>query len=170
IGIVLCRVWVSRGSPVLQLRPVAKALLWGIAVLLYTSAFTLAPFAPALFPEAKIWYLTGIGSGILLALVLDAPAMQALLVRPALRQVGRSSYSIYLVHFGLLMIAIPWLLRGIARGQPTLPPLAWYAGLVALVGSTLALAAITERWIERPAIAAGHRLARSVSPLDAAPR
>ncbi|MDP1889743.1 MAG: acyltransferase, partial [Gemmatimonadaceae bacterium] len=147
IGIVLCRVWVSRGSPVLQLRPVAKALLWGIAVLLYTYQFTLAPFAPTLFPGLKIWYVSGTGAGLLLALVLDAPAVQALLVRPALRQLGRSSYSIYLVHFGLLMAAIPWLLAWIARGQPTLPPLAWYVGLVALVVSTLALAAITERWI-----------------------
>ena len=170
IGIVLCRVWVARGSPVARMRPVAKALLWGIAVLLYTYGFTIAPLAPALLPDLKVWYMTGIGSAMLLALVLDAPVLQALLVRPALRQIGRSSYSIYLVHFGVLMIAIPWLHGGIARGHTTLPPLAWYAGLVALVGSTLALAAITERWIERPAIATGHRLARTVSPLDSAPR
>lgn len=158
LGITLCRLWVSRDFRSPHVAPATRVVLWCAAAVLYTYRFTVAPLAPTLLSDGKIWYVTGLGSVIILALVLDAPRLQRLLEHPALKRIGKCSYSVYLVHFTLLMAAIPPVLAVIARGQSALAPSVWYAGLVVLVGATLALAMASERFIERPSIAMGHRL------------
>jgi peptidoglycan/LPS O-acetylase OafA/YrhL len=77
------------------------------------------------------------------------PAMRA----PVAQYLGRISYSLYLLHpLALLLIpATPW------------APLTAAIWLVAALG----LAAICFRWVERPTMALGARLARAIGPARA---
>jgi peptidoglycan/LPS O-acetylase OafA/YrhL len=65
---------------------------------------------------------------------------------------GRISYSIYLVHYALIVLLAPELTRlgDALRGPAEIPAVAGYLGLV------VGLAALTHRWVELP----GQRLAR----------
>ena len=85
-----------------------------------------------------------------------------LLVNPATRFLGRISYSVYLLHFAVLLLALNSL-------DGFLPP-AWQRSLPAfllLFAATLAgtsgLAWLAYRWVERPCIDLGGRLARCVA-------
>ena len=85
-----------------------------------------------------------------------------LLVNPVTRFLGRISYSLYLLHFAVLLLTLNSL-------DVLLPP-AWQSGLTAfliLFAATLAgtagLAWLTYRCVERPCIDLGHRLTRRLA-------
>ncbi|NVO13968.1 MAG: acyltransferase [Rhodoplanes sp.] len=75
------------------------------------------------------------------------------LSRPGPRFLGRISYSLYLFNIPILMALSPI----ITVGDPLLVGLP--AGL-AIVALTVPVAALSERWIERPGIKAGHAMAK----------
>jgi peptidoglycan/LPS O-acetylase OafA/YrhL len=80
-----------------------------------------------------------------------------LLERPLLQRLGEISYSVYLVHIPVLYVVF----RTVTRLDPHMG--GWKFLAIALpmtVLATLALAAMTYRWIEQPGIALGRRLAR----------
>ena len=85
-----------------------------------------------------------------------------LLVNPATRFLGRISYSVYLLHFAVLLLAL--------NSLDTLLPPEWQRSLPAfllLSAATLAgtsgLAWLTYRYVERPCIDLGSRLARRLA-------
>ena len=101
-----------------------------------------------------------LGASGLVLIALDRAVLGGLLSSPICRWLGRVSYSVYLVHFTVILVA-----------QTTLvTPVGWMqaAAFIAVVlAVTLGLGALGYRWVERPAIAAGatlaHRLTRATS-------
>jgi peptidoglycan/LPS O-acetylase OafA/YrhL len=76
---------------------------------------------------------------------------------PILRFLAASSFAVYLVH-GVI---------GWAAFNAVWPRLGGNAGVVAALVTTLAGAAAIHLWVERPLLAAGHRVARWVRPKTA---
>lgn len=116
-------------------RRYGDAVSWtGIGVVV-AAAVVIGPDVP--FPG---WATLAPVLGTAAALIGGASAAGPFLLRcrPA-RWVGRVSYSLYLWHWPLLVL--PVLVTGDALGP-------WERGV--LVGVALALAALSERWIERP--------------------
>lgn len=118
-------------------------------------------FYLTLFPLAAIWAIGPFNNyvvcgGIALALFLLGTRVMPLRAR-VLVWLGRISYSLYLFHAPLTMLVLWWVLQ-----QPT--GSAWRGGhmlayLALCGGLAIGVAAVVERWIERPGIALGRRLA-----------
>ena len=85
-----------------------------------------------------------------------------LLVNPATRFLGRISYSVYLLHFAVLRLALNsldgFLLPAWQRGLP-----AFLLLFAATLAGTAGAAWLTYRWVERPGIDLGGRLARRLA-------
>jgi peptidoglycan/LPS O-acetylase OafA/YrhL len=85
-----------------------------------------------------------------------------LLDRPAMRFLGRVSYSFYVYHY----LVLGFLIQGATRlfdattltREPLLPQIAITLLTIVL---TLPLSAISYRWVEQPMISVGRRLLRS---------
>lgn len=106
--------------------------------------------APNLFQFASQVAAVLIFAGVLLC----SPA-QALLERQTCRQLGRLSFSIYLLHFPILFTLGCLIFIGV---QPVMPHSASVATVFALfIGLTLLAAVLFERWIDHPAIALSRR-------------
>jgi peptidoglycan/LPS O-acetylase OafA/YrhL len=90
-----------------------------------------------------------IGAGILIVLTLYTEPLRTWLSLPLARFFGRISYSLYLLHLSLLLVAIC---------RVTGQSISWWEGLIVLaivfVGS-VGLADLMWRWVEEPAIRAG---------------
>ncbi len=157
LGVTLSRLWVMREYRLLSLTPAIRALLWIVAAFLYSYRAWAVPYLPDLVPTQRIWYVTGTGAALILALALEAPRLQRALHHPVLQVLGRCSYSIYLVHFTLLIAAVPPVVRVLANDQAVLPPWLWLGMFAAFVAATIVIALVFERWIERPSIALGRR-------------
>ena len=100
--------------------------------------------------DASAIALRAPGAALLIALTLGVSGWQKLLeTRPALF-LGRISYSLYLLHIGILLLCAQWL-----------EPASATAG-VALVGTVLALSIAASagfhRLVERPSISLGNRI------------
>lgn len=90
------------------------------------------------------------GVALVVALALARPGWRRVLESAPLLFLGRISYSLYLVHMAVLLLAIGWL-------APASPLAA--LGLVAgVLGASVALAALFHPAVERPSIALGNRL------------
>lgn len=103
-------------------------------------------------PGGVAWM--GLASAALVIAAISMPAFGgALSLRPCVF-LGRISYSLYLLHHSVLKSVAPWALAH--GGFPLL-----LAGVLVL---SLALSSVCHRWVERPAIALGARLARRFAP------
>jgi peptidoglycan/LPS O-acetylase OafA/YrhL len=107
--------------------------------------------------ENAIWLLSGLGAGLLLLYALASERTQRVLSFAWPRYIGKISYSLYLLHLGVLILATPWLLAP-ADISPGLFPLAWWAGLASVIALSLACAALFHRLVETPSMALGKRL------------
>jgi len=99
-------------------------------------------------------------------IVVAAPVMPALrrcLSNPPTQFLGRVSYGLYLVHFPLVLLAAPTVL---AAGPPlgVVDRIIAVSAIVAFVlAAGLPLAALCNRFVERPAIAVGARASNALS-------
>ncbi len=102
--------------------------------------------------EALCW------SGVILALLLAPLRARAVLVNPVFDRLGRWSYSIFLLHVPLLVVAI-FAGRAYVPGALT----AWTPGSAAVLAAValviVAASALTYRFIERPFLVRKARLA-----------
>jgi peptidoglycan/LPS O-acetylase OafA/YrhL len=91
-----------------------------------------------------------VGSAGFLVLAMSAGAFSAALRTSVLQFLGRISYSLYLVHAIVLLAALSLLYNHIPVW--VILPMVWTA--------SLALATLSERYIERPSITLGRMLTR----------
>ena len=130
----------------------AQLSLLAVAVLLYTQVFWLLPTS-RLHVQPLDDMATALGAALLVVLAL-ASAKTSLVLPTALRRLGKGAYSFYLYHFVVLLT-----LANILYGHVAI----WQIWLLAL-GATLVVSAVMYRVVEVPCIAAGHSLARRLTP------
>ena len=103
--------------------------------------------------------LTGLGAGLLLLYAFASARLQRVLSYSGFRYVGKVSYSIYLIHFAVLVNATPGFLAWLDASPSGLVP-AWWGGLLAVILTSVVCAAFSYRFIEVPSMALGKRLGR----------
>ncbi len=104
-------------------------------------------------------YGIGIGASLLLLASFSSVRMQKILLLPWLRHVGKVSYSIYLLHFLVLINITPWFL---ALMNDYLDGFYWnwWLGLVMNVVVSVLVATLSYRWLEMPSVALGAKIRR----------
>jgi len=129
----------SRASPAAQGAVVAFALL-----------LFAAPLAFGFAIERSGLIVHGFAAFLLISAARFVPAVGALLAARPLRFLGRTSYSLYLLHMPALILLAPFVL-----GRS--PILSFLALATSVLVVTLPLAALFFRWIEQPSIRLGNR-------------
>ncbi len=134
-----------------------SALKWlggALALITYTWVYWAGPtYSPGLTKLEAQW-TAGIGSCVIVALVLFEPRLDQPLRWGPLQFLGRISYSLYLVHVPLLMASI-YLLHAI---------LPIWAILLVAGALVLGVATSVHRWVELPGIRAGQTLGHRKRP------
>ncbi len=113
--------------------------------------------------------MAGLGAGLLLVACSATPAVRAWLSRGVAHHVGRTSYSLYLSHFLVLLCVTPRLMAGLLAHHRGPWVATWAVGLAATIGLALVLAEAVHWGIEVPSIAVGRRATAAVSTLTARP-
>jgi len=135
------------------------------AVLIASALLLQAPFALAALqtgraglepvPSAKSVLLMGMGSALLVAVSLHVAPLARFFEAPLARFFGRISYSLYLVHFTVMLALI---CRGSTAVRPS--PLQGVLVFAVTLAVSTALAVLGQRFVEEPAIRAGRALIR----------
>ncbi len=107
-------------------------------------------FAPNLFQ-----FQSQLGAVALYVGVLMCPAVWPALESGPCRQLGRLSFSIYLLHFPILFSLVCAAFVGLHSLLP--PTVAIVIAFVTFISLTMLAAVLFERWIDRPAIALSRR-------------
>ena len=111
-------------------------------------------FVPWRFPDMRPDYISGVGAGLLIMLVLARPRLSRGLVNPLTRLLGTASYSLYLLHLPILLAVVP-------------PILAYTGSVLACVAGGFTLSVIVAqgvyRFIELPCQESGRQLAKRVA-------
>jgi peptidoglycan/LPS O-acetylase OafA/YrhL len=143
-----------------RLPAVGKFAVLAAAALLLQAPFALAALQTGTtgiepVPSTRSIVLMGMGSALLVASSLHIAPLARFFEAPLACFFGRISYSLYLVHFTVLLALI-------CRGGTAVRPSPLQAVLVFAVtlGISTALAALGHRFVEEPAIRAGRALIR----------
>jgi peptidoglycan/LPS O-acetylase OafA/YrhL len=152
----------------LQNRRWLRWLILLVGIGLYTFRFTLPVYLHWTLSEATLTTVSGLGSMCILGYVIGSNRAQATLSLPGLRFLGRVSYSIYLVHFLVMMVFSARFLSLLDAPKAMAVP-AWWAGFAVTVGLTLLGAAASYRLFEAPSMAAGKFLARRLRGSNGGP-
>ena len=140
-GYLRCKAWQRR-----------FLLLVGIGF--YTSAGVLQGLA---LNESLEWFCSGLGAGLIILFALSSRRAQAFLSYPILRQVGKVSYSAYLIHMAILICLTPHLLKGLeffTANRMTL----WFSGWLLTLAIVQLLSTLSYHWLETPSMAMGRRV------------
>jgi peptidoglycan/LPS O-acetylase OafA/YrhL len=143
-------------------QPVKWALL-ACGVLFY-EAHLATPQAWAGVPiMSKINFsLSGIGSVFIIAAALVSDRLREHLHLPPVLFLGRISFSVYLLQFIPLLCFLPWLVSQLNAWGIYSPPTLLIITVLAAVVTTLAMAAVMYRFIERPSIELGRWATRRI--------
>lgn len=99
--------------------------------------------------------MMGVGAVFLVVTATSLPSLTRALAWRPLRFLGRVSYSLYLVHFTVLLLVAPLVMSASF-------PLRELALLAVVLGLSLVLSAASFRWVERPSIALGSLVVRRI--------
>jgi peptidoglycan/LPS O-acetylase OafA/YrhL len=125
---------------------VTKVAFLGVSLGLYGSRF-IGGIRWDAYPDA-VWLLTGLGAAGILLATLASANLRGPLVSPPLLVLGRVSYSLYLNHFVVLVLLVPWLFHGLGEVGVTplfLAPTALGLYLVAVVAVSLVTQVVFEK-------------------------
>jgi peptidoglycan/LPS O-acetylase OafA/YrhL len=129
-----------------------------LGILLYGSHKYIAPFLPEFGRTSIAWCLSGAGSALIMIAVINSNLLQRALQLPALIFLGRISYSVYLLHFAVLMTVAPWTLRSLNALGIVGESVTRGAGLAVTLAVTVLVSTVSYQFVERPSI----RLGRAV--------
>ncbi len=111
----------------------------------------------------------GLGAAALLVACSATPGLRAWLVRGVAHHVGRTSYSLYLSHFLVLLCVTPRLMAFALTHHRGPWVATWAGGLAATIGLALVVAEVVYRLVEVPSIALGRRTTAAISTVTARP-
>ncbi|TGE18663.1 acyltransferase family protein [Hymenobacter elongatus] len=115
-----------------------------------------------------LFHLTGVAAAFMLAYIINSPRLQRWLATGPLLFLGRISYSVYLLHwFVVVYIMDHW---DKLAAPFTTSAVAFWVLLGAAVAATLVLATIFNILVERPSIRLGKRLSTRFAPAPAVPQ
>lgn len=114
------------------------------------------------FVASAVWYVTAVGSALILACVISSPRLRQVLSGRVLRHLGRISYSVYLTHLAIIICLVPRFLHLLNRHSIPCP---WLLGLLATVVATMCVADLLYRLAEVPSMAMGRRLAARIAAI-----
>lgn len=134
-----------------------KIVVLLLGIFLYTFRYTLPVYFSWKLTTSLPWLVTGIGSVLILAVVIASERVRTFLSLSWLRFIGKVSFSIYLVHFLVLIILTPRMLQ-LLDAPATSLPFAWVLGLTFTAIVTIGLAALSYRFIEVPSMTLGKSL------------
>ena len=103
--------------------------------------------------ETFAGWIPGVGGLLMLAACGSSERLQVWLAFAPIRYLGRISYSIYLIHFAILIVLTPRFLVWL-DADPAYHAHAWWAGLMFTVFCAVVLADLNYRWVEMPAMSA----------------
>lgn len=140
---------------------------WKFALLLmglffYTFRYTLPVYFSWKLPTSIPWLVTGLGSSLLLMVVIASERARTILSLSGLRFIGKISYSIYLIHFLVLILLTPRFFQFLHAPSSALA-FAWWLGAAFTVLTTIGLAALSHRFVEVPSMAFGKSLPKRFS-------
>jgi peptidoglycan/LPS O-acetylase OafA/YrhL len=133
---------------------------WGVLLIglfLYTSGGVIE----GLVGENGVWLASGLGAGLILLFVLGSVRTQTFLSHPALRQIGKVSYSAYLIHMLILLCLTPYLLKWL-ESLTTHRFGLWLGSYIVTVLIVQLLSLLSYHWLEISSIAIGRRIINGV--------
>ena len=128
-----------------------------VGLLFYTSASTVQDWVS----ETVIWLSSGLGAGLIILYALSSIRTQQVLSHPALRQIGKVSYSAYLIHMAILICLTPYLLKGLESYVGHHAGL-WFGGWLLTVVTVQLLSMLCYFCLEIPSITLGRKLIASI--------
>ncbi len=135
-----------------------KIGILALGALLYTYRFSVHPYFPHLINENRIWYITGLASMILIFMGLYSMTIQKILLHPVLIFLGKISYSVYLIHFVILLsftTRFMSLLHGMGIQDENGIR---FLGFIFLTAFTVLFSTLSYYGIEKPCIQLGKRI------------
>ena len=141
----------------LEPRRAWKLVVLLLGLFLYTFRYTLPVYFSWNLPTSIPWLVTGAGAALVLMVVIASERVQTFLSLAWLRFIGKVSFSIYLIHFLVLILLTPRLFQLIDAPQSALA-LTWWLGAAFTVLMTIGLAALSYRFVEVPSMTFGKSL------------
>jgi peptidoglycan/LPS O-acetylase OafA/YrhL len=139
-----------------------KLVVLLVGIFLYTFRYTLPVYFSWKLPTSIPWLVTGLGSVLVLMVVIASERVRTFLSLSWLRFIGKVSFSIYLIHFLVLILLTPRMFQLLNAPQTALP-FAWWLGLTFTVIMTIGLAALSHRLVEVPSMALGKSLPKRIA-------
>lgn len=146
----------------LEPRRVWKIVILLLGLFLYTFRYTLPVYFSWNLKASVPWIVTGFGAALLMVVVIASERARSILSLGFLRFIGRVSFSVYLLHF-LVIIVLMTRVFHLLNLPATASALGWWLGLTLTVLATLGLAALTHRFIEVPSMALGKTLPKRLA-------
>lgn len=161
LGLALFRERARVEAALSRLPVAATAALFVAALLSYSGPQLLGWHVPGLgILTTEVGHRASIalrlpGTALLIALALAVPWWRAALELRPMLFLGRISYSLYLLHMGVLILATRWIVPSNAGRSALL--------VVVVLGASIAVSAAFYRAVERPAIRLGNRVCKALA-------
>lgn len=149
LGILIARHYSSVSRWLGARRWLRRGLL-AIGIVCYTAGDSFHSWLSGDWPSI----LAAVGSALFLIYLAGSHSARRALNSPALRFLGRVSFSFYLLHMLVLFCFMPMIWTALGT-TPRADPAVWWLGLPISTALSLLIAAIGHRFVELPSIALG---------------
>lgn len=153
MGLLIARYY-SAISDYLTVNVWQRRMILLIGIFFYTSG---SIFQGLDVNEKLVWFSSGFGAGLIILFALSSSRAQTFLSLPILRQIGKVSYSAYLIHMAILICLTPHLLKGL-ESFTTNRTVLWFGGWLMTVAIVQLLSLLSYHWLETPSMAIGQRI------------
>jgi peptidoglycan/LPS O-acetylase OafA/YrhL len=154
LGLLIARYY-NYLSVLLSAKVGLRRLILLVGFSLYATSTTLDDF----LGETGLWLSSGIGAGLMLITALGSIRIQQILSLPILRQLGKLSYSAYLIHMAILICLTPYLLLALQTVTSN-HFLLWLGGISLTIVIVQGLSLISFNYLEQPSVALGKRVTK----------